>query len=433
MNIQTGTLEGRIAVEVERQMPALVADLQSLVRIPSIVGNEAAAMERMKELWQEAGLDLEITRVEPMIDALREHPGFVDTQMSYEGRYSYVGVQAGTGGGRSLILNGHLDVVDPGALDAWTRDPWGAEIEGDLMYGRGAGDMKAGVVANLYALKVLAGLGLRPAGDVMLQAVIDEEAGGAGGTLSCLEQGFRADAMIATEPHPRRITVAHPGVAYFRVRTRGVQAHAAYAHDGVNAMVKMAAIVSALGRLDVERGESLRHPLIGQGSPRSCHLNVGMCHAGEWPSSVPAEAVIDCRIGFIPGESLEEIRALVARTVAEAGAGDAWMEENPAEIEWFGWQTDPWEQDPEASFVQIVKAEAERVAGETLPINGGTGGIDSRFSAYYGMDAVVTGPRAWRMHGTDEAVSIASIAETVRILAQSVLAWCGTADGEGRA
>lgn len=414
-----------ISTEVDRLADDLLADLQSVVRIPSVVGNEGPVSARMRQLYEGAGLGLEVSDFVPDIDALRSHPGFVDTQMPYAGRSNVIGRLPAAGEGRSLILNGHIDVVGPGPDGSWSRDPWGAEIEGNWMYGRGAGDMKAGVIANLYAMKTLANLGLRPAGEVMLQAVIDEEAGGAGGTLASLERGHRADAMICTEPENLNITMAHAGVCYFRVRVAGRQAHAAFAHRGVNAIAHMVGIVQALVDLDAERGRTIHYALLDGGSGRSCHLNVGTIRAGDWPSSVPAEAVIECRMGFVPGEHLADMRALLTRTINDAAAGDQWLVEHPPKIEWYGWQTDPWYQDPDHPFICTLAEVIGEVRGEPAELRGATGGIDSRFSRYYGMAAACTGPIAQNIHGADERVDIPSIITTTKILASTVLAWCG--------
>lgn len=415
----------RLDAEADRLRDALLADIQAVVRIPSVVGTEAAMAAHMEQLYRDSGLGLEVMTLAPDIPAVRSHPGFVDTGMSYAERHNVLARLPGEDGAPSLILNGHMDVVATGAPEAWSHDPWSGDIAGDWLYGRGAGDMKAGLVANLYALKILANAGLAPRGHVMLQAVVDEEAGGAGGTLACLEAGYRADAMICAEPHDLNVTIAHAGVAYFRVRVAGKPAHAAQAHKGVNAIAMMMPIVNALVELDELRGREAVFELIGQGSGRSCHLNVGTLKAGDWPSSVPAEAEIECRIGFVPGERLVDIRRLVEETIAAVAAGHPWLADHPPAITWYGWQADPWHQDPSHPFVGAVKGAAEKVLGRPTRFIGRSGGIDSRFSQYYGMAAVCTGPTVENMHGIDERVLIPTVVSTAKVLAASVLSWCG--------
>lgn len=403
----------------------LLRDTAAAVAIPSVTGNEQAMQAFVARLWQDAGLDVQL--VAPDIERLRGLPGFIETRQSYAGRANVIARRPGDPAAPSLILNGHVDVVSPGDLAAWRHDPWSGVIEGDWLYGRGSGDMKAGLIAAFYALRVLDHCGLHPRGTVMLQAVIDEEAGGAGGTLACLAEGYRADAMICVEPHGTRMTLAHTGVAYFRVLVRGRAAHAGQAHLGVNAITAMARIVLALEALDLRRRAALRHPLIGGAAP-AAHLNIGTMRAGDWPSSVPDSAGIECRIGFIPGESLAEIRALVAATLHEVAASDPWLRDQPPEVTWFGWQAEPWEQDPQHPFVAAVGRAITQVTGQPAQTGGRSAGLDTRFAGMAGMAALCIGPLVENMHGVDERVNIPSILTAVEILAATILEWCGRAE-----
>lgn len=406
--------------------PQMIKSLQDLVRIPSVVGQEAEAQGYLEGLYRDLGL--QVSRVEPDMDKVRDHPAFIDTKACYENRPNLVATLAGDFQKPSLILNGHVDVVSPEPLDAWTRDPWGAVIEGERLYGRGAGDMKAGLVANYYALKAVLASGLRPAGSVSLMSVVDEEAGGAGGTLACLVAGHTADAMICSEPHGMNVTVAHAGVCMFRVRAMGRTAHGGLAHEGVNAFGKLIPIYEALESLDRQRGDTIRYPLFERGSGRACHISVGTVRAGDWPSTVAGEAVMEGRISFVPGETLPQIRDLVRKTVSQAAQADPWLAEHPPTIEWFGWQTEPWQQDPEHPFVQTVCRAVEEVSGDEATFIGRSSGIDSRFAPYFEMVAACTGPRAGNIHGIDEYVELPSVLETAKVLALSILLWCGVAE-----
>ena len=215
-----GTLGGtkKVCDQIDRMKEEMVRTLQALVRIPSVVGHEEEAQKFMEKLYRSLGL--KVICLAPDLEKVKHHPAFIDTGMPYEGRKNVIGLLPGESASPSLILNGHVDVVSPEPIQAWTHHPWAAEIQGERMYGRGAGDMKAGLLANFFALKGILAAGLRPKGMVMLQSVIDEEAGGGGGTLACLIEGHRADAMICTEPHDLKITIAHVGINYFRVRVR---------------------------------------------------------------------------------------------------------------------------------------------------------------------------------------------------------------------
>ena len=188
------------------------------MRIPSIIGNEAPAQAFMRVQYE--ALNLEIDEFEPSREALSQHPAFVDSGISFAGRRNVIGLlkKGGKGEGekgRSIILNGHTDLVSVEPLSAWTHEPFGAEVilpspaqhgggvasdarGGGRMYGRGTQDMKSGLIANLFAVKALQACGIQLQGDVILQSVIEEESGGGGGTLACFERGYSADGFIAT-------------------------------------------------------------------------------------------------------------------------------------------------------------------------------------------------------------------------------------------
>ncbi|MCB2226090.1 MAG: ArgE/DapE family deacylase [Desulfarculaceae bacterium] len=421
--MEISLLSQKISAAVEQLAPELTRSLQELVRIPSVVGQEAPAQQYMERLYH--GLGLEVATVLPDIEALRGHPAFLDTKAPYDGRPNLVATLPGDPARPSLILNGHIDVVSPEPVESWSRDPWSGDVEGERLYGRGAGDMKAGLMANHYALAALLNAGLRPAGTVRLMSVIDEEAGGAGGTLACLAAGHVADAMICSEPHGMNVTIAHAGVCMFRVRVVGRTAHGGLAHEGVNAFGKLIPIYQALEKLGEHRQATVHYELFERGSGRSCHLSVGTVRAGDWPSTVAGEAVMECRISFPPGETMQQVRALVRRTIEEAAQSDPWLAEHPPSIEWFGWQTEPWRQDPEHPFVRTMLQAARKISGGYVPFIGRSSGIDSRFAPYFNMVSACTGPKAGNIHGIDEYVELPSVLATCKVLALTTALWCG--------
>lgn len=431
----------------------LVAALAQLVRIPSVVGREADAQAFMRELY--AGMGLELDVFEPSREALAAHPAFVDSGLPFDGRPNVVGVWRGSGDGRGLILNGHTDVVSAEPASAWTHDPFGAAIVASAggsrrgrMIGRGAMDMKGGLVANAFAVLALRACGVRLRGDVILESVVEEEAGGAG-TLACFERGYgagaqraRAQGFIATEPHWEDVCIAHPGVLYFRVVVEGRGAHAGRAHQGVNAAVELAPIVSMLGEWDLERARALHYEPFERLDPaarRSCHLNVGVVRAGDWPSTVPGQALAEVRMSFIPGETEAGVKREIAERVAAVAAGRPWLREHPPRIEFFGWHTEPWIQDENhpfvRSFVDVLRAEEGRrpAGGVQLPPAfsllaqpmGITAGLDTRFAALYGLPAFAWGPKGAGLHGANEYVELDTVVETARVLALFAMGWCG--------
>jgi acetylornithine deacetylase len=416
-------MRARVCDTIAGMREEIVSTLQELVRIPSVVGEEGRAQGFLEERYRALGLA--VTPLLPDLATVCTHPSFIETGMSYDGRPNLIGRLTGDPQFPSLILNGHVDVVSPEPVDSWRHDPWGAEIDGDRMYGRGTGDMKAGLLANFFALRAILQAGLRPRGDVMLWSVIDEEAGGAGGTLACLMAGYRADAMLCTEPHNLNVTIAHAGVSHFRVIVEGKTSHGGLAHLGVNAIGKMLPIYQALVDLDEQRGREVVFPLFQKGSGRSCHINVGIMRAGDWASTVAGHAEIEGRIGFIPGERLGDIQLLVEETIRGVAQKDPWLCDHPPRVEWFGWQDDPWYQDPGHPFVRTLKDTAEDVLGREVEYIGRAGGLDTRFAPHFRMAAVCTGPRAANIHGIDEYVELPSVIQVSQVLAMTILNWCG--------
>ncbi len=413
----------KILDEVERRREELIGILSRLVRIPSVVGDEGKAQKVVAQLYREAGL--KVSRLQPDREKIKGHEAFIESNLPYRNRPNILGIKPGEKGSKSLILNGHIDVVSPEPVNQWTRDPWGAEIVDGKLYGRGSSDMKGGLAANFMALKILLDLGLNPRGKVILQSVIEEEAGGGPGTLACLLGGYTADGLVITEPHSLRITVAMAGINYFRVKVYGKTAHAGLAHLGVNAIGKMYKIYQALVALDEKRGAEIKFDLFEKGSGRSTHLNIGTMKAGDWASTVPGMAELDCRISFIPGETFKEIKALIEETVLNAVRDDPWMQEHPPVIEWYGWHAEPWLQDIQAPMVQTFKKTMEGVLGREPEFIGRAAGLDSRFASYFNMPALCTGPVGERIHGIDECVDLESVVQLTKILALFILNWCG--------
>lgn len=415
-------VSSRIDQYIDEHSHELIAQIQKAIRIKSLVGQEQNMQKFMKERYEEIGL--EITEFEPDYETLSKHEAFVDSGFSFNGRKNVIGIFKGGDDKKSLTLHGHVDVVSPEPVENWTKDPWGAEVEGNRLYGRGSADMKAGLIANWFALKTVLDLGLKPKGVVQLHSVIEEEAGGGGGALACLEEGFLTDGFISTEPHALQVTISHAGIMYFRIKVLGKTAHAGLAHLGVNAISKMYKIYNALEKLDEKRAKEVQFELFNRGSGQSVHLNRGVLKAGDWVSNVAGEAVLECRIGFIPGETRNDIKNLINDTVQEAIKGDEWLKENPPTIEWFGWSTEAWYQDPQHPYITSFINSAEQTLGQDVNYIGRASGNDARFTQYYGKAGICFGPKGANIHGPDEYVEIDSVIKVAKVLANHIVDWC---------
>jgi acetylornithine deacetylase len=414
-------IKNEVAKAVKRLQDDMIQTLIDLVRIPSVVGNEGEAQSFIHQLYKDLGLKRHIFEAEK--EKIRHHPAYIESDLAFEGRPNIIGLLNGDPQKKSMILNGHVDVVSPEPVDQWHHDPWGAEIEGNRLYGRGSMDMKAGLVTNLFAIKALASLGLKPGGTVMLQSVVEEEAGGGGGTLACLMEGYTADGMIITEPHFFPV-ISHAGILYFRVIVKGKTAHAGRAHLGVNAIGLMMKIYQALEQLDIQRAATVKFPLYDKVEGRTCHLNIGTLKSGDWPSTVAGFAEMECRISFVPGESSAEIKKTVQDVIHQTAQADSWLHEHPPTVEWFGWQAEPWHQHPDDLFVQGVLDTMQAVRGEKMEVFGSTAGLDTRFSTYFGFPAISFGPSGDNEHGLDEYVELDSLLPVTQVVALATLDWC---------
>ena len=411
----------KIDTVVEQYRGEMTDTLVNLVRIPSVVGNEKPAQDFMQEQYERLRLDVRTFEADK--SKVGQHSAYVESGLPFEGRPNVIGVLRGDTQKKSIILNGHVDVVSPEPVDQWQHDPWGAEIEGNRLYGRGAVDMKAGVIANLFALKALLKAGVEPGGDVMLQSVIEEEAGGGGGTLACLMEGYTADGMIITEPFMMPV-ISHPGILYFRVKIKGLTAHAGHAHLGVNAIGKMMKVYDAMVDLDLQRAETNKFPLYHKVEGRSCHLNIGTFNAGDWVSTVAGFAEMACRISFIPGESMAETKQTVEQVIEDVALTDDWLKDHPPEVEWYGWHAEPWYQDPEDPFIKTMLPCFESVLNQKMEICGATAGLDNRFSSFFGFPSICFGPDGNNYHSFDEFVDLDSLVLTTKAVAVATVEWC---------
>ena len=220
--------------------------------------------------------------------------------------------------GRSLILNGHIDVVPVGNASMWRSAPFEPRLDGDRLYGRGAADMKAGIIAWLQAFRALQALGMEPAAPVYLQSVIEEECTG-NGALACLVQGYHADAAIITEPGEGLLR-AQLGVMWLTLEVTGIPVHAMVAHTGTNAIDAARNLVTELKLLEREWNEPARRHALWCSHEHPINFNLGKLSGGEWASSVATTAVAEVRLSFYPDMSREWVKEQVEQRLAEAHA-----------------------------------------------------------------------------------------------------------------
>lgn len=354
---------------------------------PGGAGEEAIA--QAVAFWlTRAGLDVEIAALGPR-------------------RANVIGIARGRGGGRSLMLNAHMDVVGAGGM----REPWTPRIAGDRLYGRGAYDMKASLAAIMLAAREASRLGLR--GDVIVTAVADEEYASIG--VQEIVKQMRADAAIVTEPTDLDLCLAHKGFVWLEVETRGVASHGSLPDVGVDAIVKMGHVLIALESLDRDLRSHPGHPLLGAGS-----IHASLIEGGQELSTYPDRCLLAIERRTIPGETTAEVEAQIAAILAQAAAVDsAFRAEQRTLLE-----RSPFSVAPDEPIVTALQQQITSATGSPPKITGAGGWMDSAFLSAAGIPTVIFGPGGHGAHADDEWVDLPSATAAANILLATMVDFC---------
>ncbi len=418
------TDERRIIAAAHGLRERAVQLLVDLVKEPSLLGQEAGAQQVVKRAFEDLGVAVREFAIDEQ--RLRQHPGYSPSIVSYDGRPNVVGSHTpkGPASGRSLIFNGHIDVVPVGATALWQHPPFSAHIDGDRLYGRGAADMKAGIVAYIMAFQALRELGLEPAAQVHLQSVVEEECTG-NGALACLVEGYRADAAVITEPVGGMLT-CQMGVMWFAIEVLGKPVHASVAHTGVGAIDFSLHLFAALKALERQWNEPKSRHGYYLKHEHPVNFNLGKINGGEWASSVPTQCRCDIRIGFYPDMTAAQARAEVERVLADAYAAHPARESLSYRVIYEGFQAEGCIVDENEPVLKALAGTYRDVVGNGLAAEAFTGTTDIKFFNIYGsIPATCHGPTGSSIHGIDEWVSIESMMQTTAVLAVFMARWCG--------
>ncbi|CCK28325.1 peptidase dimerization domain-containing protein [Streptomyces davaonensis JCM 4913] len=398
--------------------------LLELMAVPSVTGSAAESelqhlLARRLEL-----LDLNVDLWSMDLDALRSDPSFPGSEAPRDEAWGLVGT-TGDEDGPILILQGHVDVVPPGDLAAWDGDPFVPRVTGDLVHGRGACDMKAGLVAHLAALAAIRAAGVRLRGRVAVHFVVGEEDGGIG-AFGTLRRGHRGDSCVIAEPTGGSVITANAGALTFRIAVPGKSAHGSSREQGVSAIDAYLPLHAALARLEAERNRNPA-PLMAE-HPIPYGLSVGTVRAGDWASSVPDLLVAEGRLGVRLGEEPADARAEFERCVAEACAGDAWLREHPAVVTWPGGQFASGALPDGHPLADLVReARSDAVGDGKPPVRGATYGSDLRLYSGAGVPTLQYGPGDIQVaHSARERVSVREVVDVARTLVPVILRSVGT-------
>ena len=424
----TPELLTRLRQSVEKGFPAQIEFLAQLVRFPSTRGNEATCQDWIAAQLATRGYAIDrYTLAEVEMDHLQGHSPVMDTDYT-QAVQVVASIPAKDPHGRSLILQGHVDVVPTGPLDLWSTPPFDPVIRDGWLHGRGAGDMKQGVSAIIFALDAIRAAGLEPTADITLQTVTEEECTG-NGALSTLARGYRAEAVLIAEPTNGTITRAHVGVMWFRLRVRGIPVHVAQAQTGSNAIMSAYQLILALQTHTTHLNEAAKSDPWFGAIPDPIKFNPGVIRGGDWASSTPAWCEVDCRIGLLPGHTLETAREGVKRCIEEAARRDPFMANNPPDLTWNGFQADGYVLDPGSEAEATLASAHHQATGMPMEERHSTAVNDTRFyGLYHRMPALCYGPRGINHHGFDEAAHLETLQTTTIAIAAFIADWCGIRD-----
>jgi acetylornithine deacetylase len=435
----------------ERSISALV----DLVQIPSLTGEEGDAQDHLASLLRDSGAEVDIQ--EPDIGALFEsyphiaqypthwqhdlilpypdlptHESLKDSGLedvlNYDSRPNVVASFKGSGGGRSLILNGHIDTVTIEPRHEWTRDPFGAEIDDGLLYGRGASDMKGGLMAGMLAIQYLRESGVPIRGDVIVESVVNEEHAG-NGTLDLVRRGITADGAIVLEPTNNKVAVSHPGGLYWQVtvpgrpRSPGARWQSGEL-DGVSAIEKLPVVIRALIDLETKYNETTNDDPMEHGRA-AFSLVIGRVSGGHYETVTASEAVLRGGAYFSPVTGdIAEIMDAMRAVIDTANAGDPFLCEHPARLE-FLHHDDATRQSPQIPLA-VALSNVLKQFGESGDIIPGPFACDARHLVNQGgVPTVIFGPGTIaQAHKPDEHIDVEEYLVCIEHLVAFIASWC---------
>lgn len=424
-------LESQIAAYIDSHRPRLVEIVRDLVRIPSENtpphGSEENCQHYVAEFLRRQGWH---PTVYPLRDVpgLRSHPLFGEGR-DYDHRPNVGARKQGSGGGRSLVLSGHIDTVPRGS-QPWTRDPFGGEVEGNFLYGRGSNDMKGGVGTNLFVVEALRALGINLRGDLVFETIVDEEFGGVNGTLAGRLMGFNADAAIISEPSFLRVCPAQRGGRTVHVKLSaagGVLTEGKFPAGVIDQLRHL--LVKVQEFAEQRRAKAVVHELYA-GAADPVPVSITKVFTSPWGTKEPITIPETCRVEMfwqlMPGEKQEDVeREFYAWFDAMLASAPHLFPPRP-EVEF------PIRWLPGSSIlkseplVRELAACGAKVLGKEPPIQGIEGPCDMYvFHQGFGIPAVLWGARGGNTHAADEYLEIDSVVQAAQTLLTFVCEWCG--------
>ncbi len=423
-------MQEKICEYVDRNQDRLIALTRDLVRIPSENKPPAGAEKACQEYVADF---LRVLRLDPDVYELAEVSGLFDHPLywpghNYQNRPNVGARRRGAGGGRSLVLSGHIDTVPTGTLP-WTRDPFGGEVDGNRLYGRGSNDMKAGIAANLFVAEALPALGIQLAGDLIFESVVDEEFGGVNGTLAGRLMGFNADAAVISEPSFLRVLPAQRGGRTIDITFTAGNAGILGAGPARSVIDQLRIFLQELPRFaELRLRTAPPHPLYSH-LDNPVPVSVSRIQTAPWGTSEPPNVPAECRIELfwqaMPGETLQTVDEQFAAWFESLMRDNSTVFSQRPILEYPIRWLPPSAIDPVCPLVSEFSAAVKRTLGFQPPVAGIEGPCDMYVFHEFGVPAILWGPSGGNTHMPDEYVEIDSLVQSTKALLSFVCSWCG--------
>lgn len=410
------SIEERLNRTVRALLPDTQRFLSSLVGFPSISGKEHEAMLFLEEEFRQLNLVVERSVIS---DSIRTDPDYSDPvpDLHYGDRFNLRISRKGSGGGMNLLFNAHTDVVPP---SEGMVEPWAGQVQGDILYGRGACDAK-GQVATLYlVLRALDTLDVNLRGDILGHVVVEEENGG-NGTLAMIRKGEEADGCVVLEPSDRKLYTSVRGAVWFRLTLKGRAGHSGQAGKSRSALLMARDAIALLEKYHAELLASSRGFELFDPYPNPMPITFGRLQAGNWPASAPSLAILEGVLGLLPNRTKEEVCQDMRQVLAESD--DEFLANN-FQLE-FMYRHDSSVLDPGHELPQMLLSSGT-ATGTELEISGMTASCDAWFyNNQLNIPTVVYGPGSLGVaHSKDEQISMSEIALAAEVLLRLILSYC---------
>jgi len=420
---------------IDNNKISIIKFLQELIRVPSVTPwfgpsegdsreSDVQALIRNKLLDINADVDTWETNIEDL-KQYKDNPGYYPDHI-FEGRPNQVATIHGSGGGRSLLLTGHVDVVPAGA--GWSNPPFDGEIINNEIVGRGAVDMKGGIAAMVMAVEAIKRSGFRLKGDILVATVVDEEAGGMG-TLDLIAKGYRADGCILTEPTDMKLAPLCRGILWGKLTVFGRSGHIELPQGdwrnggAVDAIALARVFLDHFDRLNADWRERKNHPYL----PIPCQVHIAQFNGGEYPTAFANKVEIVFDAQYLPREKDDngmgsKVKREIETFIETVSQTEEWLRNNPPEVEWLI-DADCGETDVSDPIIQMAK---ENLEDHGLPeiIEGVCAHVDIGWFEAKNIPSFIIGAGDPRVaHQDNESIKVDDLIKLTKFLATFIARW----------